>query len=146
VRRYVLDTNVWIAATRDVAAAAALAEWLRMMGPTVYQHSVVAAELLVGARDEVTWRRWHDRWVLPSERVRRVIVPSAGAWLAASRVVSRLCQRGLLTGPVGRGFLNDCLLACSARERGFTVITNNLEDFRLIAEVERAAMPMAPLP
>jgi predicted nucleic acid-binding protein len=33
-------------------------------------------------------------------------------------------------------FAMDCLIAASARESGFTLVTNNVRDFELIGQVE----------
>lgn len=145
--RIVLDTNVYIRAIRDEGARSELAAWQRRMAPRIHQHSVVIAELLVGARDELAWRRWYNAWVRPAERVGRVIVPGHSTWLRASRIVSVLAMRGRIApGAVRRGFFNDCLLAATARERGYRVVTYNRADFELIAEVEPAAAPLDPLP
>lgn len=145
--KYVLDTNVYIRAIRDADARAELAAWQRVMGPRLYQHAVVVSELLVGARDGAAWRRWHARWVLPAERVRRVFTPSYATWLEASRILSRLAELGrIVPGSVTPGFANDCLLAASAREEGFVVVTHNRTDFERIREVAEGVRVMEPLP
>jgi predicted nucleic acid-binding protein len=144
VEKYVLDTNVYIRAIRDADARVELAEWQRRRAPHLHQHAVVVAELLVGARDQATWNRWHARWVAPAERIGRVIVPGYGAWLRASRIVSRLAERGSpATTP---SFFNDCLLAATAREEGFRIVTHNVADFERIARVEPAAAPLHTFP
>src|SRR5690606_19937318 len=129
MRGFVLDTNVYIHAMRDDEARAELAGWQRRLAPLIHQHSVVIAELLVGAGDEITWRRWRDRWVAPAERVRRVIVPGHAGWLRASQILSQLASAGAIKrGGVGPSFFNDCLLAASAREHGHRIITHNERD------------------
>lgn len=147
MERFVLDTNVFIHAMRDPGARAELASWQRRMAPHIYQHAVVVSELLVGARDEETWRRWHERWVTPAERVRRVLVPDHGSWLRASRIVSRLAEIGKLrAGEVKPSFYNDCLLAATARELGHAIVTHNRGDFDLIALVEPSIRAIPPFP
>ena len=47
---------------------------------------------------------------------------------------------------VGRGIFNDCLLAASAREHGFDIITWNVRDFARIARVEPELRYAAPFP
>lgn len=59
--KFVLDTNVFIHAIRSAEARLELAAWQRTMAPHIYQHAVVVSEILVGARDEATWKRWHER-------------------------------------------------------------------------------------
>ncbi len=143
--KLVLDTNVYVRALRDEAARHELAAWQRRMAPYIYQHAVVVAELLAGARDAATLERWHERWIAPAERLGRIITPTYGAWTRAARVVSRLVELRLLT-TARPGFFNDCLLAASALEQGFTIVTHNATDFRRIARVEKQLSFVAPLP
>ena len=145
--KFVLDTNIFIEAIRSREARARLAEWQRAMAPHLWQHAVVVSELLVGAKDEAAWRRWHERWVLPAERVQRVIVPGYGAWLRASRIISRLVEAGWLSaGGIKPGFYNDCLLAATAREEGHAIVTHNRDDFHLIGRVEPGLRIERPFP
>lgn len=145
--RYVLDTNVYIHAIRSADARAELAGWQRAMAPHIYQHAVVVSELVVGARDAATWSRWYERWVLPAERVGRVLVPGYATWLRASKIISRLSGMGRIgPGRVKPGFYNDCLLAASAREHGHVVVTHNQGDFDLIALVEPGFRAVRPFP
>lgn len=147
VEKFVLDTNVYIDAIRNARSRESLAEWLRSMAPHVWQHAVVVSELLVGAKDVATWRRWHDRWVLPAERVSRVITPTYATWLRASRILSRLAERGAVRmGGLRPGFYNDCLIAATAREHGHVIVTHNAADFELIARVEPGLRTVKPLP
>jgi predicted nucleic acid-binding protein len=147
MERLVADTNVYIRAIRDPAFRSELADWQRRMAPQIHQHSVVIAELLAGARDRATWNRWHERWVLPTERVARVVVPQYGCWLRASGILTGLQERGLLAASGSKaGFFNDCLLAATAREQGFVIITYNHQDFERIRRVEPEVRVIAPLP
>jgi predicted nucleic acid-binding protein len=147
VKKFVLDTNIFIDAIRNAEARRELAVWQRSMAAHIYQHAVVVAELLVGARDDATWQRWHERWVLPAERARRIFVPGHAAWLRASRIISRLAEAGKIsTGRVKPSFFNDCLLAATAREHGHAIITFNRDDFELIALVEPSVRAIAAFP
>ncbi|HEV2148963.1 MAG TPA: type II toxin-antitoxin system VapC family toxin [Longimicrobiaceae bacterium] len=147
MEKLVLDTNVFIHAIRSPEARAELADWQRRMAPHIYQHSVVVAELLVGARDDATWRRWHERWVAPAERVNRILVPRYSAWSRASRIVTRLVEAGKISmGGVKPSFLNDCLLAATSREHGHGIVTYNRRDFELISLVEPAVRAIPPFP
>ncbi len=145
--RYVLDTNVLIRAIRDEASRRELSAWQRRMAPHIYQHAVVAAELLMGAPDESAYERWRERWVAPLARLGRLITPTAGAWARAARVIPRLLSAGHITrGGIGNSFFNDCLLAASSRDEGFTIVTWNEVDFSLIARVEPGFSFVRPLP
>lgn len=147
MERFVLDTNVYVHAIRDADARAELAAWQRRMAPHIHQHSVVVSELLVGAGDEETWRRWHERWVAPAERIGRVVIPGHGAWLRASRIVARLAELGeIRRGAVKPSFYNDCLLAATAREEGHAIVTHNRADFERIALVEPSVRVFPPFP
>ena len=147
MEKLVVDTNVFIHAIRDPDARAELAAWQRRTAPQIYQHAVVIAEILVGAHDESTWKRWYERWVAPAERMNRVFVPSHGAWLRASEIVAQLVQTGeVQRGGVRPSFFNDCLLAATSREYGHRIVTRNLADFRLISRVEPALQVVAPFP
>jgi predicted nucleic acid-binding protein len=147
VEKFILDTNIFIEAIRDGTARVELAEWQRAMAPHLWQHAVVISELLVGAKDEATWKRWHERWVLPAERVHRVVVPGYGSWLRASRIISRLAQDGWISiGSLKPSFYNDCLLAATARDHGHVIITHNEADFNLIGRVESGVHTAPPFP
>lgn len=147
MKRYVPDTNVFIQAIRNVEVRRELAEWQRSMAPYIWQHSVVVSELLVGARDERTWGRWHEGWVAPAERVGRLVVPRYGTWLRASRFVTRLVEMGRVSpGGVKSSFFNDCLLAAGSSEHGYAIVTFNLADFELIALAEPSVRVHSPFP
>lgn len=147
MERFVLDTNIFIEALRSPEARVELAEWQRAMAPHLWQHAVVVSELLVGAKDEATWGRWHDRWVVPAERVRRIVVPGYGDWLRASRIISKLTESGWISvGGVKSSFYNDCLLAATARDHGHVIVTHNHEDFDLIGRVESQLRTVPPFP
>lgn len=147
MERYVLDTNVYIEAIRSAEARARLGAWQRAMAPHIHQHAVVVSELLVGAGSAAAWDRWHERWIVPAERVGRVITPSYGTWLRASRIIARLSGAGEISvGGVQPKFYNDCLLAASGRTDGFVIVTHNRSDFDRIRVVEPGLRVVAPLP
>ena len=61
------------------------------------------------------------------------------------RSTARDARRGLLDG-MKPSFFNDCLLAASSIEQGFTIVTHNIADFSLIARVEPRTSFAPPLP
>ena len=135
---YVIDTNVYVAADRDVEWAKQLERFSTAYLPFVHFHAVVAQELLAGAIDQRREKLVDESLIHPFERRGRLLAPSFAAWKAAGRVLSQLVQRKLMSpGGFKRSFLNDCVLAASCREVGATLITLNREDFELIRGVLR---------
>jgi predicted nucleic acid-binding protein len=135
--RYVLDTHLYIDATRRPEANRELVAFFTRHTPRIHLHSVVAGELLAGATSRGLERRTRAAFLAPLEAVGRVVTPSHEAWKRAGRILEELVRKGVLSpGGFGRSFFNDCLIAASAREHGFTLITANTADFRRIAAVE----------
>jgi predicted nucleic acid-binding protein len=138
VARFVLDTNVFIAADRDPEWAEALGRFSAAHLPFLNFHAVVAQELLAGAMDRR--REWlvEESLIEPFEKRGRVVIPSFAAWKAAGSILGRLVrQKHLRPGGFHRSLLNDCILAASCRETGLTLITMNRQDFDLIRRVCR---------
>lgn len=134
--RYVVDTNLYIRATRDEAWSRALEAFLAAFAPWVHLHSVVALELLAGATNPELERDTHEHLIAPFERRGRVITPTHGAWCRAGDAVARLLrEKELSSSGITRSFLNDCLIAASARDDGFTLVTDNGRDFARVAKL-----------
>lgn len=135
--RYVVDTNLYVDAITTDEGNRSLADFQRRYAPVLFQHSVVAQEILAGAQNERTYRAYHADWVEPFEDLGRVLSPGHGSWLGAALIMTRLVERGRMSpGGFTRSFLNDCLIAATAREHGFVLITRNTRDYALIGEVE----------
>ena len=127
---YTLDSNVLIDAIRTPDALDQLKGFLSWALPQTVLSSVVASELLAGARSDGTRRLVEEEFLGPFTRRRRIIAPSVGAW----------CRMGVLRGQLGKPRLgpdwqNDVLLACSARELGWTVITRDADIGRLQTQI-----------
>ena len=137
MRRYVLDSNLYIQADRDRNWAQELERFTSRLLPSIHLHAVVAQELLAGAIDARRVRLVQDALIGPFERRGRVVTPGFGAWKRAGMVMARLVERKWMSpGGFARSFVNDCLLATSCRENGLVLVTNNAEDFALIRRVE----------
>jgi predicted nucleic acid-binding protein len=135
---YVIDTNLYVAADRELAWAEELERFVTAHLPFIHFHAVVAQELLAGAIDQRREKLVEDSLIKPFERRGRILVPSFPAWKGAGRILSQLVHRKLMSpGGFKRSFLNDCLLAASCREVGATLVTLNQEDFELIRQVLR---------
>jgi tRNA(fMet)-specific endonuclease VapC len=128
---FVFDTNVAIQAARNRDEKGRFNSFIRARRAQVWLHATVWLELQVGARRDDE-RDALDSFVEPFVDTRRVLVPSHDAWRQAGRVLARLAdEHGV---DVRRSSMHhDAIIAASARERGFTIVTNNLADFELIA-------------
>lgn len=145
--KYVVDTNLYIEAITTDAGNEALAAFQRRFAPVLFQHSTVAQEILAGARDAVSFRAYHEDWIAPFEDLGRIITPSHASWMRAARILTRLIESGRMSaGGFNRSFLNDCLIAASALEHGFVLVTRNATDFARIRRVEPKLTYTAPWP
>jgi predicted nucleic acid-binding protein len=133
--KYVLDTQLYIAAYRNQDRAHELERFLARHLPRTYLSAVVALEFLAGARSRERRREIREGILAPFERTGRIITPSPRTWQRGGEVLSKLAASG--ERPVtSESFTNDVLLALSAAEHGVTVVTENIRDFELI---EKAA-------
>jgi predicted nucleic acid-binding protein len=137
VARYVVDTSLYVDATHLTSAADELKAFYARFLPSVHLHSLVAQELLHGAIDPVDERDLRAKYIEPFESVGRVITPAHSTWMRASVIALELIRRKRITREAVVGSLfTDCLIAASAREHGFILVTRNTRDFRLIRQVE----------
>jgi len=137
---YTLDTNVLIDALRRPADMLLLKEFLEWALPHTALSSVVASELLAGARTESA-RRLVERDLLGAfERRGRILAPSAAAWSKTGLVIGRAA-----TASIGASWQNDLLLAHTAREFGWTLITRD-KDFARIRPLVKGLRIEAPFP
>jgi predicted nucleic acid-binding protein len=137
-RKYVLDTNCFVDASRSDDEARAFAEFCAWAAPGLYLSTVVAAELRAGAgsaRD----RRTLDRQVLsPYVRRGRLVNPSRAAWETLGTTLATLVEKkGLVLRDVRRSFVFDILIARSCREIGATLVSRNSTDLARIGTVFR---------
>ncbi|HLM68451.1 MAG TPA: type II toxin-antitoxin system VapC family toxin, partial [Longimicrobium sp.] len=117
--KYVLDSNIYISATRDDAWNDALESFMWSWTPSIYLHSVVAGELLTGAVSAELERKTYSEFIAPLEDTNRVITPTHGAWKRAGLIIAKLIRtKRLAAGAVPRSFFSDCLIAASARDNG----------------------------
>jgi predicted nucleic acid-binding protein len=133
LRKYVLDTQLFIEAFRAREANEALQQFHRAFAPFEYLSVVVAQELRSGIQRPQD-RRALERHVLDVfERANRTITPSAEAWHRSGDLLSEMARReGLQIAGMPKAFANDILLALSCREAGCTVVTDNDRDFERI--------------
>jgi predicted nucleic acid-binding protein len=135
-RKYVLDTNCFIEASRSEAAAIALANFSIRAAPFLHLSSVVAAELTAGAAN-LESRRMIEKEVLgPYRRRGRVVTPSQAGWEILGSTLSDLVwNEGLELRRMPRSFMLDILIAHSCREHGAVLISSNARDLQRINRI-----------
>ncbi len=117
---YTLDTNVVVDALRQPADLDSLKAFLSWALPSTVLSSIVVAELTLGARTPKALQALDDIFLAPFERRGRILAPSAAAWRRAAAVL------GSSGGATANRF-NDTLLACQAREHGWTILTRDAD-------------------
>ena len=133
MKKYALDTNLYIQAFRDQGAAEELQMFYSTFAPATYLSSVVLHELLVGATSLAKAREVKELVASPFQRTRRILTPSANAWEVAAEGIAAMARREkreLRTLP--KSLVNDHLLAASCRESGVVLVTLNVSDFESI--------------
>lgn len=128
MRRVLIDTNIYI-------------DWMNvgrhettMVGPGMVRHlsAIVLMELEAGARTLAS-RRAVKQLADTFTRVDRLAAPSSTAFRRAGPLLRSLRTRG---EEIRRAaFVNDVLIALTARELGATVLSNDASDFGAIQHV-----------
>lgn len=133
MKKYVLDTNLYVRAFRSDEGAAELERYYAHFTPNTHLSSIVLHELLVGASTAEKTRQIRENLVGPLARAGRVITPSHSAWEQAGVAIAAMArQEGRNLRRVAKSLVNDFLLAASCRESGMVLITDNAADFELI--------------
>jgi predicted nucleic acid-binding protein len=135
-RKYVIDTNCFIDASRNEAVAATLAEFSARAAPFLYLSSVVAAELTAGTANLEVRRTLEEAVLGPYQRRGRVITPSWASWDILGKTLSELVwKEGMELQRMPRSFMLDVLIAHSCREHGVVLISSNARDLRRINRI-----------
>jgi len=142
VRWVVFDTNVYVAALREGLGGSSFAR-LNEAVPRTFLAAVVSAELRAGALDEAG-RKLVVGLVGRFERLRRIIVPTHGSWNDAGDILANIVRREPALRAKVRSLWNDALIALSARQIGAAVVTENLQDFRLLRRYVRFELEAVP--
>jgi predicted nucleic acid-binding protein len=136
---YTLDTNVLVDAVRRPAELDRLKAFLGWALPATVLSSVVAAELIAGARTAKARTALEDVFLASFERRGRILAPSAAAWRRTARA---LAATG---GATSASRQNDVLLASQARESGWTIVTRDA-DFGPLRRVIAGLRTAPPFP
>ena len=136
MRKFVLDANCFIAASRSDDEAALLEMFVQRAASRLYLSTVVAAELRAGTNRIGDLRKLEKVVLKPYYKRGRVINPSAAAWDALGKTLAWLVKNeGLILRMTPRSFIFDILLAYSCRELGAVLISANERDFQRIRQV-----------
>jgi predicted nucleic acid-binding protein len=136
VRKYVLDANCYIDASRDAEALTQLTRFSSWSAPGLFLSSVVASELRAGARSSKDRKKLEEDVLGPFGRRGRVVTPTAVAWDALGLTLATLREKeGLQLAQMPRSFVFDILLAYSCRQIGAILVTGNARDMERIRRV-----------
>ncbi len=144
--RYALDTNVFLRAARDAVAGAAFEAFADRAFDRCDFLAPVWLELQAGVRDEED-QAVVDDLVGPFADAARLYAPTAAGWRAAGGVLQALAaHEGLELDRAPASLHHDALIAVTARERGCTLITENVGDFARIRRHLRGFRFTTPYP
>ena len=125
MKKYVLDTNLYVKAFRNEEGAKELERYFTDFTPNTYLSSVVFHELLVGASTPSKVRQIREDLLGPLTRAGRVITPSHPPGTRRGPRSPRWHGKNPRTEECSKSLVNDFLLAASCREAGATLVTDN---------------------
>lgn len=136
MRKFILDTNCFIAASRSDDEAARLERFLQAAAPRIFLSTIVAAELRAGTTRVRDLRTLENAVLKPYYKRGRVANPSSAAWEALGRTLAWLVKNeGITLRTTPKSFIFDILLAYSCRELGAVLISGNERDLQRIRRV-----------
>jgi len=131
VAKHLIDTDLYIDLIQSGSTLSLIRELYDQDAPGIYFSSIVAQELLAGARSPAGRKRVEILF-RPFERVGRVVTPSHNHWKGAGIILAKVLQQRPDLKSKLPALVNDCLLALSARALGATLYTGNRDDFMLL--------------
>ncbi|MGH8436930.1 MAG: type II toxin-antitoxin system VapC family toxin [Pseudomonas sp.] len=136
MRKYVLDANCYIDASRSSEDLAQLTDFSNWAAPGLFLSTIVASELRAGVTSSRNRKKLEQDVLGPFVRRRRVVTASSAAWDALGLTLATLREKeGLQLAHVRRSFAFDILLAYSCRELGAILVTRNTRDMERIEQV-----------
>ena len=129
--KYLLDTNVYVEASRSAEKRSRFAKTFFPLLPVTYLAATLAYELSVNSANDITRALVAD-FVGRLERVGRTVTPTFDDWTEAADIVTRIAKSEKSWRSKLPQLQNDILIALSARRIGATLLTYNQEDFLLI--------------
>jgi predicted nucleic acid-binding protein len=134
VVKHLIDTDLYIDLIQSGTTLPFIRELYDKDAPAIYFSSIVAQELLAGARS-TTGKKRVEILFRPFEKVGRVVTPGHNHWKAAGTILAKLMHDRPDLKSKLPALVNDCLLALSARSLGATLYTRNRDDFMLLQSV-----------
>ena len=132
--KHLIDTDLYIDLIQSGKTLPIVRDLYDKEASGIYFSSVVAQELLAGARSP-TGRRHVETLLAPFERVGRIVTPNHRQWREAGDLLAKVLElRPDLKSKLA-SLVNDCLLALSARAIGATLYTRNRDDFVLLRQI-----------
>ena len=136
MRKFILDTNCFIAASRSDEEAARLETFVQTAAPGMYLSTVVAAELRASTIHLRDLRNLENAVLKPYFKRGRVVNPSAASWKALGKTLAWLVKNeGITLHTTPKSLVFDILLAHSCRELGAVLISSNARDLQRIRQV-----------
>ena len=129
--KHLIDTDLYIDLIQSGSTLPLIRELYDKDAPGIYFSSIVAQELLTGARTTLGKRRV-EALFRPFEKVGRIVTPSHRQWKDAGAILAKILQQRPDLKSKLPALVNDCLLAVSARSLGVTLYTRNRDDFTLV--------------
>jgi predicted nucleic acid-binding protein len=129
--KYILDTNLYIEASRSTARHEQFRTTFAPLLPATYLSAVVAHELLRNISHRRALANVQE-FLDPLEQTGRIVTPTFDDWVEAAAVVTAIDARDRNWRSKLPTLLNDILIALSARRVGAVVVTRNRADFVLI--------------
>jgi predicted nucleic acid-binding protein len=131
VPKHLIDTDLYIDLIQSGRTLPLIRELYDKDAPGLYFSSIVAQELLAGARSPAGSKRVETLF-RPFEQVGRIVTPSHSDWKIAGGILAKVLQNRPDLKSKLPALVNDCLLALSARSLGATLYTRNRDDFMLL--------------
>ena len=132
--KHLIDTDLYIDLIQSGATLPLIRELYDKDAPGIYFSSIVAQELLAGARSPAAKKRVEILY-RPFEKVGRVITPNHNLWKDAGGILAKVLQDRPNLKSKLPALVNDCLLALSARSLGASLYTRNRDDFLLLQSI-----------
>lgn len=132
--KHLIDTDLYIDLIQSGTTLPLIRELYDKDAPAIYFSSIVAQELLAGARSPAGKKRVEILF-RPFEKIGRVVTPSHSQWKTAGSILAKVMRHRPDLKSKLPALVNDCLLALSARSLGATLYTRNRDDFMLLQSV-----------